>query len=151
MTSPVRFQPPLRATGHCRHYSYRHGDLMADRGPQCAAGVNLSAPGASSACWPDPQAECAQRQEYTLEERAAWKTWQSECMDRLAAAIAALPAPIPLNSMGQVLCPNCGGDLHYSRWHRGAAIQCRTENCCAVRVNIAAGADWPTPKSEVAA
>ena len=150
MTSPVRFEPPLRATGHCRHYSYRHGDLMSDRGPQCAAGVDLSAPGVSSACWPDPQAECALRQEYTPEERAAWQAWTRESMSRLEAAIAALPAPIPLNSTGRVTCPNCGGDLHYSRWHRGAAIQCGTENCCAARLNIASGADWPARKQEAA-
>lgn len=146
MTGKSPFTPPLRATGHCRHYSYRHGNVMADRGPQCAVGVDLSAPGASTACWPEPQSQCARRQEYTAEERAAWQAWTNEGLQRLQAAIAALPAPIPMNSTGRTICPSCGGDLHYSRWYGGAALQCGTGNCCSARFNIAAGANWPAPK-----
>ncbi len=142
------FTPPLRATGHCRHYSYKHGDLMSDRGPQCAVGCDLSAPGASRACWPSHEAECASRQEYTDEERAAWRVWMRKSMDRLSRAIDALPAPLKLDTRGHIACPNCGGELHYGRWHRGAFVQCNTEHCCAARMNIAAGTDWPARKEE---
>lgn len=151
MSAPREFTPPLRATGHCRHYSYCHGDLMSDRGPQCAAGCDLSAPGASRGCWPAPEAECADRQEYTDDERAAWREWVDGSITRLGLAIDALPAPIPLNTTGKIACPNCGGDLHYGRWHRGASIQCATPHCCGARMSIEAGKDWPRPKAEGAA
>lgn len=144
------FTPPLRATDHCRHYSYKHGDLMSDRGPQCALGVDLSDPGASRACWSNPEEECLFRAEYTDDERAAWEAWTAEAMNRLGVAIDALPAPLKLNARGHIACPNCGGELHYGRWHRGAFVQCNTEHCCAARMNIAAGADWPARKEEAA-
>ena len=150
MTEKVDFTPPLRATCHCRHYSYGRGDLIADRGPCCAAGCDLSDPGASGACMPEPRAQCAKREEYTDDERDAWKAWSKAGMDRLGNAIAALPAPLAINARGHITCPNCGGDLHYGRWHRGAFVQCSTDNCCAARMNIAAGADWPARKREAA-
>jgi ssDNA-binding Zn-finger/Zn-ribbon topoisomerase 1 len=64
-------------------------------------------------------------------------------MERLGAAVQALPRAIPLRTTGHIECPNCGGVLMYSRWHRGAEIACSTENCCGARFNIAAGAEWP--------
>jgi len=92
---------------------------------------------------PDPKSHCPKREDYTDEERAVWDEWVAQRMDRLREAILALPRPIPLRSSGKVECPNCGSDLHYSRWHRGAAIACKTENCCEARFSIEAGKDWP--------
>lgn len=69
-------------------------------------------------------------------------------MDRLRAAVQALPAHIPLVRRGTVTCPSCAGVLHYARWHLGAMIECETRDCCAARFSIAAGADWPAPKEE---
>jgi len=138
------FQRPQRATHHCRHYGYETG--LTGRGPLCAAGVDLSAPGASRPCMPEPAAAdyCDKRQDYTTDERATWKAWQAESRERLTKAVQALPAPIPLRTSGAVDCPNCdGGSLHYARWHRGAEIKCTTANCCGAHFSIEAGKDWP--------
>jgi len=145
MPADVTFERPLRATHHCRHYSYETG--LQGRGPLCALGIDLSGSGASRRCWSEPaeaDAVCPQRSEYTDEERAAWRTWLDASQVRLGTAVQALPAPIPLNTQGKVKCPNCSGDLHYARWHRGASMQCSTPNCCGpVRFAIEAGKDWP--------
>lgn len=152
-----RFPSPVRATKHCRHYSWERGGLMMLGFPKCARGVDLSyrlyddglkhSPSVEM-CMPDgglPRGLCAQREEYKDEERAAWAAFQAECMGRVSAAVDALPAPIPLNTQGKIVCPNCGGELRFARWHRGAAIACETENCVEARFSIEAGADWPTP------
>lgn len=150
MTGPT-FTPPTRATGHCRHYSYQHGHLMAGTGPTCALGVDLSAPGASSCCWPEAKGSCSSRQEYTEDERRTWQAWASASLRRLELAISALPAPLPPAARGSISCPNCGGALHYARWHRGAMVSCEREGCCGARFSIESGADWPSPKKEGAA
>ena len=144
MTDRITFTPPVRATSHCRHYSF---DLMSDSVPQCALGLDPAAPGIVVSCWSVFTGDCPKRQEYTDRERAAWQAWTRGTMDRLGAAVSALPAPIPLNRRGAVTCPSCGGVLHYGRWHRGASIQCETDHCCAARFNIAAGVDWPEPET----
>jgi hypothetical protein len=142
----VTFNRPLRATEHCRHYSYETG--LYGRGPLCALGVDLSGAGASRRCWPTPEQVCDKREDYTDDERNIWNAWLYESQERLGRAVQALPAPIPLNTDGWVKCPNCdGGHLHYARWHRGAQINCSTPNCCGpVHFSIASGKDWPTPK-----
>ncbi|MBD3738604.1 MAG: hypothetical protein IE938_19385 [Pseudomonas balearica] len=148
-----RFPRPVRATKHCRHYSYHLGANVEEQGPRCARGVDLSYPGSSQMCMPHgglPRGLCAQREEYTDEERAAWAAFQAECMARVSAAVDALPAPIPLNTQGKIACPNCGGELRFARWHRGSMIACETENCVEARFSIEAGADWPTPLTKEA-
>lgn len=140
------FTPPIRATQHCRHYSYDRGP---NGGPSCAAGVTLDglAPGwAIRRCGGDPTELCHARAEYTDGERAAWASARDARMARLGTAIAALPAPIPLRTSGQVNCPNCDGQLRYERWERGASIACSTPWCTGAQFNIARGADWPDPK-----
>jgi hypothetical protein len=92
---------------------------------------------------PEATAPCTLREEYTDAERAAWNEAVAASMERLGAAVQALPRAIPLRTTGHIECPNCGGVLMYSRWHRGAEIACSTENCCGARFNIAAGAEWP--------
>ncbi|WP_102226839.1 hypothetical protein [Acidimangrovimonas sediminis] len=145
------FPRPLRATGHCRHYRYERGDLLSGTGPCCAREVSLRKLGAALACMPTPAADayCPLRQEYTAAERQMWKEFGDALHHRIAQAIAALPAPIPLNTSGHVPCPNCeGGELYYARWDRGAAIQCNTENCAGARFSIERGADWPAKPEE---
>lgn len=138
------FPRPLRATHHCRHYSFNPG-LGPNSGPQCAAGVeNVTM--ALSTCCQNPPVECTFREEYTDAERASWQQAREERMARLAAALAALPRAIPINTSGTIKCPNCCGALSYARWHRGAEIGCATFNCCAAHFSIAAGAEWPAHK-----
>lgn len=79
---------PLRATHHCRHYSYRNTGLAGLRsgdhgGPQCALGIDLSAPAASKPCMPagtfpalPGDTQCASREDYTDAERAEWKRYR---------------------------------------------------------------------------
>lgn len=145
MPDPVKFDRPLRATHHCRHYSYNTAAPLNDpaRGPCCAAGVDMSAPGSSTKCMPDPTANCSSRQEYTPEERAAWEMYAADGINRLGNAIQALPLNLPERSSGTVKCPNCGGTLSYMRWRGGAGIECSTPNCCEARLNIDKGAKWP--------
>lgn len=142
MTHPS-FPRPLRASKHCRHYSYKREPRWQDSGPHCALGHDLIAPGASGACMPEPRAMCLDRAEYTDAERQAWRESVERSQKRLAAAICALPSPIPLNTSGTIECPNCAGRLHYSRWHRGAQIGCETDGCCGAHLSIAPGTDWP--------
>lgn len=144
----TKFERPPRATKHCRHYSYERGKNYLDGGPRCAVGIDLSAPGASFVCMPDKaetRCPCPKREEYTEAEREAWQRSVADGMERLGAAVQALPKAIPLRTGGNIECPNCGGSLRYDRWHRGAEIKCSTEGCCGAHFNIAAGADWPAP------
>ena len=136
----TQFEKPLRATKHCRHYSYEPG---LQGGPRCAEGVDLSEPRAIMPCVAEPEVKCSQRKDYTDDERQTWKLAVAARLVRLGAAIGALPHPVPVNTSGTVECPNCSGRLHYSRWHRGASLVCATEYCCGAHFNIAAGTDWP--------
>ena len=127
---------PIRATYHCRHYSYKNG-------PGCAVG-GAQSPGVNH-CLPNPIERCPLREEYTDQERDNWNKFVAEKMARLGLAVEALPKAIPLSTSGKIECPNCKGVLHYSRWNRGAAIQCETAHCVGpVHFNIAAGKDWPS-------
>lgn len=134
------FERPLRASHHCRHYSYEGG---FSGGPRCAAGIDLSAPGAGKPCMPEPKSECSTRVEYTEAERAAWKTWTDQGLARMANALSAIPDDLPERSSGTVECPNCKGTLSYSRWRGGAGVECSTPNCTQASFNIKLGAKWP--------
>lgn len=129
---------PIRATEHCRHYSYERGV-----GPKCAAGALEQHPNVQP-CMPNPAASCDAREDFSDGERATWKAFIAERFERLAAAIGAVPHPIPVNTSGKAACPSCdGGSIIYSRWHRGASISCTTPNCCSAQFNIAANVAWP--------
>lgn len=140
---PARFERPPKASHHCRHYSFVLPIDAPDSGPRCALGFSLTGIGASRMCMPGEAGACSGREEYTEAERDAWKQAVEESKGRLVAAIQALPRPIPLSTDGAVACPSCGGRLAYARWHRGAFLQCETENCCGARFSIEAGKDWP--------
>ncbi|MBB4618993.1 hypothetical protein [Sphingomonas abaci] len=143
MTAHLAFPRPPKASKHCRHYSYKLPITLPDSGPHCAAGHDMSAPGAAMPCMPEPRGACCDRAEYTDQERAAWRAAVEASQSRLAAALRALPSPIPLRTSGTVKCPNCGGALRYARWRRGAEVGCDTDGCCGARFSIAADADWP--------
>jgi hypothetical protein len=139
------FTAPPCARKHCRHYHFVLPITRTDSGPSCAVGIDLSAPAASLCCMPpkDGQPVCDSREDWTDAERAAWDKWAEARQKRLIAAIAAVPHPIPVNTSGVVLCPNCAGQLGYARWHRGGELGCSTEGCCGARFSIEAGKDWP--------
>jgi hypothetical protein len=139
-----RFDPPLRATMHCRHYSYERGVLL--HGPKCAQGIDLSAPGAGRMCWPEADVgqPCAVREEYTDAERIAWETYRDDRMIRLSMAVCALPRAIPMRSGGTVPCPNCDGTIRYGRWRGGAELNCSTAHCCGARFNLSGVDVWPS-------
>lgn len=134
---------PLRATNHCRHYSY-------ERGPKCARGLDFAPGDAVKKCMPLGDGEksiCPKRQEYTEQERQDWDRWQTLSLRRLSAVLKALPAPIPERTSGSMTCPNCGGVTNYSRWVGGAALSCAKADCVSpVRFSIAPGAEWPAPE-----
>lgn len=141
----MTYNRPPHASHHCRHYSYITDPN--DWGPKCAAGVDLRATDKNvMACMPNDKTgrpPCHKREEYTDDEREAWKQYTIEASARLFNAVAAVPAPIPLDTSGVVECPNCGGKLHYSRWNRGASIGCETTDCCGASFSIKPGVDWP--------
>jgi hypothetical protein len=134
--------PPPRASESCRHYSYERGESFKDGGPRCEMGIDLSV-GSVRKCLSSPDAACPKRTDFTAEERAASDSFAEAGTFRLFEAIGALPKAIPLQSSGSIPCPNCGGVLTYSRWHRGAGIKCATPHCCEARLNIKPGVDWP--------
>jgi hypothetical protein len=138
------FTRPLRATHHCRHYSYERGLLG---GPRCAIGQDVS--GVILKCLPAANAKdhhCVAREEYTDDERAAWEVSCGEGMERLGKAVSALPAAIPMRSGGYVDCPNCDGQIRYDRWQGGAELACSTEGCCGAHFNLSGVKEWPSRK-----
>lgn len=128
---PVPPKPPI-ARQHCRHYSYELG--LRGRGSMCAAGCDMSAPGAFLPCMPpDIQrgATCTKREDWTDEERAAWKAWGAHHIERMFVVFAAIPDDFG----GEVPCPACGaGRVSYSRARSNGHLHaaCSTPNCFAV-------------------
>lgn len=138
---------PIHASKHCRHYSYERGNIYAGDfgGPACAVGVDMSQPGSFGRCMPNPSSPCAKREEYTDAEREAWKAYRDEGLAKLAVAVAAIPAPIPCGTTGNCKCPNCPGDLHWSRASNGHVwLECTTEDCVGpVHFNVDSKTSWP--------
>jgi hypothetical protein len=137
---------PVRASEHCRHYSYKRTGDLETSGPHCACGVDLSAPGAGRKCWPEPKEFCDQRQEYTPEEHAAWRTWMDESNMRMVKAFAALVENVGIikpRTEGKIACPNCGKDLHYSRGKNRVWIVCKTVDCVHIEVEPDPRKPWP--------
>lgn len=149
-----RFTPPLRATHHCRHYNYRNMGLAGLRsgdpgGPQCALGINLSAPAASKACMPagtfpvqDGDTACASRADYTDAERAEWKAWTDALLERMRLIMPAIPGSSAdrkkrahWGETGEFTCPACGTCT--VRWARASSnghvrAACTTPHCFGV-------------------
>lgn len=132
---------------HCRHYGYETG--LRGRGPLCARGVDLSAPGAAKPCMPPPHDPCPQREEWTEAERAEVETRRKAGMQRLTKAIDALRGPVPCGSRVIEKCPNCeAGTVVVDRMRNGHAwVQCTTDGCVGpVHMNIDRETRWPPSK-----
>lgn len=133
-------QPPPKAREHCRHYSYERG---LQGGPRCALGLDLTAPGATRCCWPNPEMVCASRENWNDQEKAAWEAWQNERMSRMIAAIAALPA-LEGRATVKVDCPSCSGVITYIRIPTRAYVGCSTPHCVEFEANVRGA--WPQRK-----
>lgn len=126
--------PPPVAREHCRHYSYE----LESRGPRCALGIDLSAPGASFVCMPGKEGTrqpCPKRENWTDEEKATWQAWEFESTARMIAAIGALPT---LDGRGteKVNCPSCSGEITYFRIPTRAYVECSTPHCVKFEANV---------------
>ena len=143
---PKVFERPLRATQHCRHYSYAM-EPNDKRGPCCAKGVNLEAPGAANVCMPQSMvvtgALCSKREEYTKAERKAWEQYRKESMLRMIAVLAEIPGSSDNNKkdreywgkQGTIDCPVCeGGKVRWTRAPSNGHLwaRCSTPNCFGV-------------------
>lgn len=144
-------EKPLRATKHCRHYSYETSDV--GRGSHCAKGVFFRDDKSvdTAPCMPfnsrrkqdaDP---CEHREEYTAEERATWEKWCEQRMVDLGRAIDALPDDIKCGQGGRVACPVCEtGEFCYSRQSNGHVhVGCTTQGCVGAHLNVDRNTKWP--------
>lgn len=134
---------PLRATKHCRHYSYFRGGTLRDSGPRCAAGCDVSGP--VNACMPSPTEVCAKREDYTEAERAAWKAYVDRRLSMLGEAVGVFD-PVECGSETRKPCPHCDGTLVLQRMSNGHAwITCTTSECIGpVHFNVDRKSVWPT-------
>lgn len=134
----------LRATKHCRHYSY---DIGLNDGPRCAIGCDVKA--RWKACMPSPTEECDKREEYTEEERAAWKAYADHRMDMLRGAILVFD-PVECGTEARKPCPHCGGTLVLQRALNGHAwLNCTTTECVGpVHFNVKREAVWPSAPTQ---
>lgn len=130
---------PLRATYHCRHYSYEGG---MKGGPLCAAGVDLRAPGINVLpCMPKDKERppCDKRAEYTDDERAAWEAYTDEGMKRWAVIMQQMPGSSTdrknrpeWGKRGEFACPGCNaGTVHWARssYNGHLRARCTTAHC----------------------
>lgn len=126
---PPKEMPP-RAREHCRHYSHTRG---FKGGPQCAVGRDMSAAGAALPCMPleyQRGATCAKRQEWTEDERAAWRAFQDTSLARAGVIMQAIPKE---GGGGRFECPVCEGQVSWSRARNGHIhAACSTRFCFSV-------------------
>jgi hypothetical protein len=140
------FNRPLRATHHCRHYSYERGMNWKDAGPRCAAGVDMSDPTSVVACMPPDGVTvvtnpCPWREEYTDAERAAWQAWREESMARMVIVMAQMPGSSRdrkggrWGESGSFACPACNdGTVKWVRAPNNGHLHaaCTTPGCFGV-------------------
>ncbi|WP_276200090.1 hypothetical protein [Chelatococcus sp. XZ-Ab1] len=130
------FSPPICTSDHCRHYSFDLDGFLSGTGPRCAKGIDISGPGEASPCLPAgsqfrARIDCPLREDYTDEERVAWRAWVDESHERVRIVMAA----IPKGQGGVINCPACKvGRVHWSRSPRNGHLhaQCTTPNCFSV-------------------
>lgn len=131
-------KPPIRATGHCRHYRYNNG-------PTCSVGVDLSAGGSALKCLPNPNGSCPKREEYTTKEHAEWKEWQEWHLQQVIQRRSGVTRPVPCNTSVDYECP-CGRGI--ARVQRGFARVYISCVCGVGRVEYNLGHTGEWPKSE---
>lgn len=137
---------PLRASFHCRHYSYVGG---MQGGPRCARGADLNAPGAAQPCMPaankagKPFPFCGLREEYTDAERETWMRWYERRMEAQAKIMVAIPGSsrdtkkrAHWGETGSLGCPACEwGIVKWSRARNNGHLwaACSTPGCFGVQ------------------
>ena len=122
-------QKPPKARHHCRHYSYEIPNGGGVGECRCAVDVDLSAEGAWRACIPDPDRTCERREEWSDEERSAFKAWSDDHIARMVHVVSAIPKD---GTIGTLTCPACGtGKVHWTRARSNGHLhaQCTTPNC----------------------
>jgi hypothetical protein len=140
---PVKFEKPLRASQHCRHYSYNLGAMLDDQGPCCAKGLDLTGPGAANVCMPKGgwPGSCAKREEYTAVERDIWDKWKAASLGRMIQVLEVIPGSADRKDKdywgktGTVQCPACGdGKVRWTRAPSNGHLwaSCSTPNCFQV-------------------
>lgn len=145
---PLPSSRPTHANNHCRHYSYRNTGLTGFQsgdhgGPRCAVGIDLSDPGAALKCMPKPTGDgCDWREEFTDDERAAWKLWREEGIARMIVIMAQMPGSSrdkknrpEWGKSGSFPCPACA--IGMVRWTRARVnghvmAACSTPDCFEV-------------------
>lgn len=127
---------PLRASGHCRHYSYKNG-------PRCALGVNISGGVCTDKCMPEPKAYCTGREEYTADEHTAWHKWLAWHDERGELRASGVVEPIACNTHRDYACPCGEGTARVQRGLRRVYMSCT----CEVghwEYNIGHENEWPS-------
>jgi hypothetical protein len=137
---------PLRASFHCRHYSYEGG---LSGGPRCARGIDLSAPAATRPCMPGDRPgqkpvgdQCSSREEYTDGEREAWMVYRERRMEAQAKIMVLIPGSSRdkkkrehWGKSGAFGCPACEwGVVYWARANVNGHLRavCSTPNCFSV-------------------
>jgi len=135
---------PLHASHHCRHYSYSGALLTDGGGPQCARGVNLKPAGMPAACMPDSAtaSACELREEFTDDERAAWKAWKDDRAGRMILILAEIPGSSRdkkkrefWGQSGAFPCPACEwGIVKWARARSNGHVMaaCNTKDCFGI-------------------
>ncbi|MGY3588012.1 hypothetical protein [Bradyrhizobium sp. USDA 4350] len=136
---------PLRATFHCRHYSYVGG---MQGGPRCARDADLTAPLATKPCMPGaspktPPDGCKLREEYTDAEREAWMIYRETRMEAQAKIMVKIPGSsrdtkkrAHWGETGSFGCPACDwGIVKWSRARNNGHLwaACSTPGCFGVQ------------------
>lgn len=140
------FEKPLRATKHCRHYSYELG--LNGRGPQCAVECDLSDPKSTNECMPDvAKSLCSKREEYTQQEREEWQDWLESESERHSVRMTSIDQPIPTNSQIKFDCACKAGTVAAARGRKRAYINCSCD-LGELQINIGHEKAWPKQTHE---
>ena len=133
---------PLHATEHCRHFSYHAMDVdSSSGGPICAAGVDLTEPGACRVCMPSSNGACDKRENFTRKEKNDWQQWVDSRADRDWQIMLLIPGSSNYKtrerwgSSGEFDCPACKtGRVSWYRSEINGHVQagCSTPDCFGV-------------------
>lgn len=130
-------KPPI-ARGWCRHYGRSKDGQGLFSDMVCDIGVDFMKEfGRAHPCLPLAEGEtspCSKREDWTDEEKAAWKAWSAEHMARMILVAAAFPERKPGQS-GQFECPACGvGRVSWAtaRCNGHLHARCSTPTCFSI-------------------
>lgn len=135
---------PIRATNHCKHYSY---ELGLQGGPRCAVGCDLAAGGSTAKCMPEPNCQCDKREDYTDAERAAWKEHVAAGLAQGVIRAGGIVEPIPCYTDRSYDCPCGHGQAHVARGAARAYVTCSC-GLSEMQYNIGHNGEWPKRQAE---